>query len=126
VAFGFDPQGRMVWLDVLGPAAPAAGALCRHHAESMVLPRGWWLEDRRDKSALFAVGGDMIAADGQRTARRPARPRRPARRRITPPEASAEAPSWTPAFATVGDMDGLLAPSTPLLSRAFQGVPLAE
>jgi hypothetical protein len=137
VAYGFDAERGMVWLEVLGPSAgPTGGGLCRRHADAMVLPRGWWLQDRRSDATLFTPAA---AASGPTY--RPKRPRRPT---VAPPplpldaadvEASGEppepvpasAPAWTPAFDAADDLDGLLAARTPLLSRAFgQPAPPAE
>lgn len=53
VAFGFDATGRVVWLGPLVEQGPSAGRLCARHAESLVVPRGWWLDDRRSGDALF-------------------------------------------------------------------------
>jgi hypothetical protein len=125
VSYGFDSERTTVWLEVLGPAGPAAGALCRRHADAMVLPRGWWLQDRRSDAALF-TGPDEPGPPA--AVYRPKRRRRP---EAAPPplpldepdgttDASAEAPSWVPDFDAGSDLDGLLAAKTPLLARAFR------
>lgn len=59
VAYGFDAARRTAWfadLSAVTGDAATAGALCAGHARAMVLPRGWWLDDRRhtDSSTLFA------------------------------------------------------------------------
>lgn len=49
VAYGFEAEHRAVWLDHLtAPGAARAGALCRRHADAMVVPLGWSLDDRRE------------------------------------------------------------------------------
>jgi hypothetical protein len=64
VGYGFDASQRVAWfVDLASTPSANAGALCRRHAAAMVLPRGWWLDDRRPESAsrLFAAGD---VADG--------------------------------------------------------------
>jgi hypothetical protein len=46
VAYGFDPTRRVAWLQPAEPDA-AGGVLCRRHADAMIVPRGWALDDRR-------------------------------------------------------------------------------
>ena len=49
VAYGFDADARAVWLDSFSVAVEArSGVLCRRHADAMVVPVGWSLDDRRD------------------------------------------------------------------------------
>jgi hypothetical protein len=101
----------------------------------MVVPQGWWLEDRRSAEQLFAAK----PAPQERAARRPARPTRamaevvplplPAAEPAAPVEAAvdeegaaddaAPTPAWTPTFVVDDDLDGLLNATSPLLSRAF-------
>ena len=58
MAYGFDADRQLVWL---APSAPdsdrmRAGALCRRHADALVVPRGWTLDDRREPAPrLFRV-----------------------------------------------------------------------
>lgn len=49
VAYGMTPQDLVFWLDVM-PAdySDEGGVLCQRHANSMVVPRGWTLNDLRD------------------------------------------------------------------------------
>jgi hypothetical protein len=48
----YDYQQRMAWLDRLAPEAhPMSYDLCDAHADALVVPRGWRVEDRRDTSA---------------------------------------------------------------------------
>jgi len=132
VAYGFDPERSMVWLEVLGPAGPAAGALCRRHADAMVLPRGWWLQDRRSDAALFTAPEPSASTAVYRPRRRRRPPADPAPLPLDdttttasggPAAGSAPEPAWSPAFDAGDDLDGLLAAKTPLLARAFRQDP---
>jgi len=133
VAYGFDAERGTVWLEALrASAGPTAGVLCRRHADAIVLPNGWWLQDRRSDSTLFTAE----PAPSTTTYR----PRRPRRRPVTPAplpldagptaraadadaaDAGDDAPptAWAPSFDAADDLDGLLVAKTPLLSRAFR------
>ena len=51
MAYGFDVDRLLVWLaprDPDGGDPMRAGSLCKRHADAMVVPRGWTLDDRRD------------------------------------------------------------------------------
>lgn len=51
VIFGIDPERLVVWLEGLdGNVVQRAGVLCRRHADSMVVPVGWMLDDRRTEA----------------------------------------------------------------------------
>lgn len=143
VAYGMRAEDLVFWLDRL-PTAPDAigGVLCRRHADSMVVPRGWTLDDLRDPELhLFRP-----PTPPEHAAPRRARTTRPRRSRadvvvgeqlelggepsepaedVPPPEASAagdarEPDVWTPAFDEADDLGGLLSAQGPLLSRAFK------
>lgn len=86
VAYGFDAARRTAWfadLSAVTGDAATAGALCGGHARAMVLPRGWWLDDRRhtDSSTLFppapaqrpAPTREGVQADRQSRTKRRAR-----------------------------------------------------
>ncbi len=142
MAYGFDPARAVAWLEPYIAGAVGAGAhhgrLCRRHADAMVVPQGWWLEDRRSAEHLFAAP----PAARERPARRPARPARAGGEVVPLPlPITGEAPAvpdevqpaeeeeavvdatppaaWTPAFVVGDDLDGLLNATSPLLSRAF-------
>lgn len=142
VAYGFDADRLLVWLAAFDPDVDRtrAGVLCKRHADSMVVPVGWTLDDTRDpKPPLF------------KAPRAPRRKRQP-RRQPTPttrgaPERASELPlqeepghtvaelsgaepddpdatvalPWMPVFDIRDDLDGLLRADSPLLARAFQG-----
>src|SRR5215211_2882796 len=77
----------MAWLGPLTDTGPRAGALCRHHADTMVLPRGWWLDDRRGgEEALFEPPATVAPVEVPE----PPRPRRPRRPRAVAPPAAPE------------------------------------
>lgn len=49
VAYGMRAEDLVFWLDALsGDESRVGGVLCRRHADSMVVPRGWTLDDLRD------------------------------------------------------------------------------
>jgi hypothetical protein len=91
VAYGFDPARRVAWLQPAEPDA-AGGVLCRRHADAMVVPRGWTLDDRRI--------GDP---------------------RIEPVEVAGADPTgdWSPVGVARTELADVLDASTPLLARAF-------
>jgi hypothetical protein len=83
MSYGFDADRLLVWLATRDPDAEplGAGTLCLRHADAMVVPRGWTLDDRRESTPrLFRPAPNTAAA-----AR--AKPPRAARRRsenVTP------------------------------------------
>jgi len=49
VAYGMRTEDLVFWLDVLREtSSTAGGVLCQRHGDSMVVPRGWTLDDLRD------------------------------------------------------------------------------
>ena len=45
---GMVPEDLLFWVDMFHPAdRHDTGVLCRRHADAMVVPRGWTLDDRR-------------------------------------------------------------------------------
>ena len=49
VAYGIDNARLTVWFEVaLEQDATQAGALCRRHADALVVPKGWTIDDRRE------------------------------------------------------------------------------
>jgi hypothetical protein len=141
VAYGFDADRLLVWLNAFDPEVerPRAGVLCRRHADSMVVPLGWTLDDLRDpKPPLFRV---PRAKRRKRAARRPESTAGPAvdtgeqlplattegqtvaeisGAEPEDPDATVAMP-WMPVFDVTDDLDGLLRADSPLLARAFQG-----
>lgn len=139
----------LFWLAPIDATPDRAGVLCRRHADAMVVPRGWTLDDRRNGGPrLFQA--ERFANHAAATEARPARARprhehvgeqlqldgtgeiaRPAE--LPPddepepvdltPAADPEAP-WIPRFDTDDDLGGVLDVRSPLLSRAFRGTDL--
>ncbi len=66
------PEDLVFWLDVLRDrAATHHGVLCRRHADSMVVPRGWTLDDLRDPDLhQFRPPSDESGPIPRRRARR--------------------------------------------------------
>lgn len=65
-------EDLVFWLDALrDQSSNDHGVLCRRHADSMVVPRGWTLDDLRDPDLhLFRPPSDDTAALRRRRARR--------------------------------------------------------
>jgi hypothetical protein len=147
VAYGMVPEDLLFWIDALdGAVAADVAVLCRRHANAMVVPRGWTLDDRRESvPRLFRATGEDTASQ-----RRPRRRRRAGgatgaadvaadvasgvsqqldlelacggRELVTDPEPEPWQPEpWRPAFDVDDDLDGLLEVRSPLLARAFRG-----
>lgn len=143
VAYGMRPEDLVFWLQVDSPDDPLVGGrLCRRHADSMIVPRGWTLDDRRDPDLhLFRPPAATPVAEAPSTGRRRRRSigteaRLPldgeepiadadvASDPVTVPDGDADgepAPAWMPSFDHDDDLDGLLAARSPLLARAFRG-----
>jgi hypothetical protein len=149
MAYGFDADRLLVWLAPRDPDADPlrAGGLCRRHADAMVVPQGWTLDDRREATPrLFraappdAEGVEAAAAPSPR--RRRAVPRGEQLRlegqtAETAPETVADVagpspsddPDATHAIPWLPDVDddddddlgGVLSAESPLLARAFRG-----
>ncbi len=136
MSFGFDADRLLVWIGVRQPNDDPmrSGSLCRRHADAMVVPQGWTLDDRREP-------GPRLFKSPAATTSPPARPRRPVSRPTDPTEqmdlddvrtvadvvgpmadldTTAPIP-WLPTFDEDDDLDGVLAAETPLLARAFRG-----
>lgn len=76
VAYGFDADALAVWLDSFSVAVEArSGVLCRRHADAMVVPIGWSLDDRRDpvprlfRTAAVTPGAPVPPAPRRKTVR---------------------------------------------------------
>jgi hypothetical protein len=136
VIYGIDADHLTVWIEHFdGSVAYRAGVLCRRHADAMVVPLGWVLDDRREAVPRLFKPREEPA---------PVRPRQKrhkvfhhddtAQLELTvPPEladddmdeaaratpaSEAELP-WKPVFDESDDLGGLLTAESPLLSRAF-------
>ena len=86
MAYGFDVDRLLVWLaprDPDGGDPMRAGSLCKRHADAMVVPLGWTLDDRRDATPrLFRTAPRAPTRTSRRAAGGSPPPSR--RRRATP------------------------------------------
>jgi hypothetical protein len=139
------PEDLLVWLEAVDPqrlTGPAPGLLCRRHADAMVVPIGWTLDDRREPTPrLFRVRDEprteRTVRDVTGGMRRPrvaaaealalfddavATPAAPAEAEVRSTDEHAvvdETVAWEPRFDTDDDLGGLLRPRGALLRRAF-------
>ncbi len=137
VAYGMRPEDLVFWLDVLREHSDqAGGVLCRRHADSMVMPRGWTLDDLRDPDLhLFrppppAPRPRLVRPQRARTGDATGEQLRLDATVLAAADADADADDrsegdagsgpWTPAFDEADDLGGLLSAQSPLLSRAFR------
>jgi hypothetical protein len=138
-AYGMIAEDLLFWIAPLGESpTPDPNVLCRRHADAMVVPRGWTLDDRREpQPRLFKTRpaapaapatpapqaslrrrrrhepvGEQLVIDGTGETARPA---------IDEPAVAESVAPWQPDFDVSDDLDGLLEVSTPLLARAFRG-----
>jgi Protein of unknown function (DUF3499) len=135
-AYGMVPEDLLFWLAPLADApTPDPNVLCRRHADAMVVPIGWRLDDRREEQPrLFkprpaaagtapaatrrkksgggkSAAGEQLQIDGTGEIPRRAKAAAP----------SQPAQEWQPDFDHDDDLGGLLEVSSPLLARAFRG-----
>jgi len=141
--YGIDAEHLVVWIESLdGTQSYRAGVLCRRHADAMVVPLGWMLDDRREPvPRLFKTR--EIPTPPKSPRRHRAHPTRDETgqlsltdpERVVSPEVAAAEPlvgtevaarvddspsaPWKPVFDQRDDLDGLLTARSPLLSRAF-------
>jgi hypothetical protein len=134
VVYGMRAEDLVFWIDSLpDPIEQDASVLCLRHANSMVVPRDWTLDDLRDPE-LRLFRPPLPAPTLRSRAVRPARsPQRAEQLQLgadaevhdeVRPDPNddpvAEAGPWTPAFDEADDLDGLLSARSPLLARAFR------
>ena len=124
------------WVDL------QTGVLCRRHADAMVVPRGWILDDRREPvPRLFRPSDDTGSMPRPRRRRTVAAANDAEQLELSepglpqadpPPTGSdpvgesivtdpADENAWRPDFDDADDLDGLLEVQSPLLARAFRG-----
>jgi hypothetical protein len=149
VAYGMRAEDLVFWLDVIADHDEGiGGVLCRRHADSMIVPRGWTLDDLRDPDLhLFRPPDPTAHVRVQRSARTRSTDATGEQLRLTddvldalPPPSPSPSPSpaaaaptpaagsdpasdpgaWTPSFDEADDLDGLLSAQSPLLARAFR------
>lgn len=137
------PEDLLFWIAPLARTAdPDQNVLCRRHADAMVVPRGWTLDDRREETPrLFKPRAlpDKPSSTSKRSGRKAATGDAPVVEQLVLdgtgeiPRPSAEATHdddtveqpgetpWSPAFDHEDDLNGLLQVDSPLLARAFRG-----
>jgi hypothetical protein len=132
------PEDLVFWIDALpDPVDDAAAVLCRRHADAMVVPRGWTLDDLRDPD-LHLFRPPLPAPVARQRATRQRRDTTVVEQlqlgvqSDSPTDDQASAPGgavddddvgaapWAPSFDEADDLDGLLTARSPLLSRAFR------
>jgi hypothetical protein len=134
------PEDLVFWIDVLPEQIDrGAAVLCLRHANSMVVPRGWTLDDLRDpdlrlfrpplpaptarsrapRQARVAPDVEQLELGEALGAEAVARPEIPAADdSVHDPDP--DVGPWTPSFDEADDLDGLLSARSPLLARAFR------
>ena len=139
-SYGMVPEDLLFWVDTFHAAdAHDTGVLCRRHADAMVVPRGWTLDDRREpQPRLFRSSTDASGAIARPKRRRSSGTRERVEQLELPASGiGSDAPSdavdadadaavevstpWMPDFDSADDLDGLLHVDSPLLARAFRG-----
>jgi hypothetical protein len=140
--YGIEAARLTVWIEPFDPARPdRPGVLCRRHADSMVVPLRWTLDDRREAvPRLFRspavdpaprlrpervtrprVGSTQLVLDAEPDADADADADVAAIAEVVAQPADATGSPWRPVFDTDDDLDGLLDATGPLLARAFSG-----
>jgi len=113
VSYGIDNAHLLVWLDNSHvPEREHAGRLCRRHANALVVPRGWTVDDRRQPiPQLFRELERSLDPDGRgHTASRKVQKKRKApavtKGNVTPTPVSAEPTLFeTPASDDLGEQE---------------------
>lgn len=71
VSYGIDNSNLTVWLDNSHvPEREHAGRLCRRHANALVVPRGWTVDDRRQPIPQLFRNLDRAGIEAERTERK--------------------------------------------------------
>lgn len=134
------PEDLVFWIDVLPEQIDhGAAVLCLRHANSMVVPRGWTLDDLRDpelrlfrpplpaptlrsrapRQVRVASGVEQLELGGTLGTEAAASSEKPVGLDVVD-DPDPEVGPWTPSFDEADDLDGLLSARSPLLSRAFR------
>lgn len=133
--YGIDADRLTVWIEPFdGSAGYRAGVLCRRHADAMVVPLGWVLDDRREAvPRLFkpreAPAPAKVKQKRQRSTGRDETgqlelgvlPDDDDTGSLPTPEVpmGTKPAHWKPVFDQSDDLGGLLTAESPLLARAF-------
>jgi hypothetical protein len=143
MTYGFDAETLVVWIDSFDRVTTGrAGVLCRRHADAMVVPLGWMLDDRRDPVPRLFKAPAQTTTTAPRVRRQPSHHHSDAEQLElaadvvvgdvvvgdgvdvtgeTSRPAETEVLPWKPTFDQTDDLDGLLEARSPLLARAFGG-----
>jgi hypothetical protein len=133
VIYGIDADHLTVWIEPFdGATVFRAGVLCRRHADAMVVPLGWMLDDRREAVPRLFKPREVPPVP---RVKQPKRARSSQRDdtgqlelEVVPDDDTSDMPrpipnraatAWKPVFDQTDDLDGLLTADGPLLSRAF-------
>lgn len=145
VSYGIDPDGLVVTIEVYDDErSRLAGVLCRDHADSMMVPNGWTLDDRREIAPRLFQTRESVKVKPRRRVRRrrltdddtgqlrmvvtddipeeipgPEETPGPSADEAEPRQRPSGVAPWQPVFDQTDDLDGLLAARSPLLARAF-------
>jgi hypothetical protein len=136
------PEDLLFWIAPISEAPTLdPSLLCRRHADAMVVPRGWTLDDRREEiprlfntRQLATDPAPMVKSRRHRSSSRVPQPEQMqidgtaeiARPAVAADDTSHESPGaapepWQPDFDVDDNLDGLLEVESPLLARAFRG-----
>jgi hypothetical protein len=134
------PEDLLFWIAPIADApSDDPGLLCRRHADAMVVPRGWTLDDRReDTLRLFTTRRLEVSRTPRPRRQRAGVPSGPAPEQLqidgtgeidrpiagappAPTEPDGAYEPWQPEFDVDDDLGGLLHVDSPLLARAFRG-----
>lgn len=145
------PEDLLFWVAPLHDApVDDHNVLCQRHADAMVVPRGWTLDDRREPIPRLFVPrrADARSSSTEESPARRSRRRAKSGRddvgeqlqidgtgEVTRPMIADDADGdpegaidgdvvqsrWQPDFDDDDDLDGLLEVRSPLLARAFRG-----
>jgi hypothetical protein len=137
VIYGIDADHLTVWIEPFDDSLGyRAGVLCRRHADAMVVPLGWVLDDRREAVPRLFKPREAPAPAKVKPKRQKSSGRDETGQLelgVVPPEddtGSLPAPEvpmgkrdpashWKPVIDQNDDLDGLLTAESPLLARAF-------
>lgn len=128
-AYFLDSAELMMTLENYVPVdGMQVNGLCRRHADALVVPRGWRIEDKRENvPRLFPV-----TPPAEKPKSTVAKKVESKKSRVKPPRPSifdelksdkeleeTKAIPWSPQFDQTDDLGGVLRPKGRLLSRAF-------
>jgi hypothetical protein len=120
VIYGIDADHLTVWIEPFdGTVEYRAGVLCRRHADAMVVPLGWMLDDRREPVPRLFKPGEAAAKEERPRQRRKTTARDDSGQLELSEMSDDVTEAWKPVFDEDDDLDGLLQARGPLLSRAF-------